>query len=93
MHFVKLKPVCTALFHHVYVSAPREQLTRIDQHGRAIFGNRVHLMPSARQTGTLLDQTVADQPTQPVIECLPGAFRLLQPHKLVQLIASNESGS
>ena len=34
---------------------------------------------------------MADQPTHPVIECLPGTFRLFQPHELVQLIAGNES--
>jgi hypothetical protein len=93
MHFVKLEPVRTALLNHVYVSASREQLTRIDQHGRTVLANRVHLVPPACQPGTFLDQAMSDQPPDPVIECLPGTFRLFQPHELVQLISGNESGS
>src|ERR1700731_3622000 len=93
MHFVKLEPVRTALLNHVHVSASREQLTRIDQHGRTVLANRVHLVPPACQPGTFLDQAMPDQPPDPVIECLPGTFCLFQPHELVQLIAGNESGS
>src|SRR2546427_6304087 len=93
MHFVKLEPVRTALLNHVYISASREQLTRIDQHGRTVLANRVHLVPPACQPGTFLDQAMSDQPPNPVIECLPGTFRLFQPHELVQLIAGNESRS
>jgi hypothetical protein len=36
---------------------------------------------------------MSDQPPDPVIECLPGTFRLFQPHELIQLISGNESGS
>jgi hypothetical protein len=79
--------MCTALLHHVYVSASREQLARIDQHGRTVLVNRVHLVPPACQPGTFLDQAMSDQAAQPVIECLPGTFRVFQPHELVQLIA------
>src|SRR4029077_19164587 len=93
MHFVKLEPVRTALLNHVYVSASREQLARIDQHGGTVLADRVHLVPPACQPGTFLDQAMADQPPEPVIECLPRTFRLFQPHELVQLIAGNESRS
>src|SRR5580658_8431057 len=85
--------MCTALFNDVYVSPAREQLTRIDQHGRTVLANRVHLVPPACQPGTFLDQAMSDQPPQPVIESLSRTFRLFQPHELVQLIASNEAGS
>src|SRR5260370_26572705 len=68
MHFVKLEPVPTALLDHVYISSSREQLTRIDQHGRTVLANRVHLVPPACQPGTFLDQAMADQPPDPVIE-------------------------
>src|SRR5258708_12205898 len=36
---------------------------------------------------------MAAEPQDRVIEWLPGAFCLFQPHELVQLIAGNESGS
>src|SRR6266852_5018299 len=85
--------MCTALLNHVYISASREQFARIDQHGRTVLANRVHLVPPACQPGTFLDQAMSDQPPDSVIECLPGTFRLLQPHELVQLISGNESGS
>src|SRR5207302_6195415 len=45
------------------------------------------------QPGTFLDQAMSSQPPEPVIESLPGTFRLFQPHELVQLIAGDESRS